>query len=574
MEELIDILRLEKSVRDDYENTLLRLEKEKIIERIWNKDYTIWSDKPDEISNRLGWLQSAEASMKELKSIEKFVEGIKNHGIKNVLLMGMGGSSLAPEVFSKTFGNKHGYPELEILDSTDPGAVLEYASKFDPSETLYIVSTKSGGTVETFSFMKYFYYKAIEKIGGKNAGNHFIAITDPGSGLETVAKELKFKKIFLNDPNIGGRYSALSLFGIVPAALIGIDIKKLLSRHSLQTSAIFTTIHSSELINTSARVGVIIGELAKHGRDKLTFIISDKINHFGDWIEQLVAESTGKNGKGILPVQGEALLSVNDYANDRLFVNLKLKDDSKHEDKINELKQAGHPVIQIILNDIYDLGAEFFRWELATAIAGWSLNIQPFNQPDVEAAKILARKMVDKYKSIGKLTQEKSILEEEGIIIYGDTKGNSVKEIFNNFLNNFKNGDKEGKGRSYISLQAYLKPDKNTSEALQSFRTKFQKKYKAASTSGYGPRFLHSTGQLHKGDAGNGLFIQFTADMPQDIYIPDEATGSKSSMTFGVLKTAQAMGDRQALINKNRKVIRIDLGNNIEGNIKLLEGTI
>ncbi len=544
-----------------YESALQLMEREKIISRIWSKDFTIWNKKPDEISNRLGWLKSPEASLEAVNSINELVCNVRTEGFTHVLLLGMGGSSLAPEVFSMTFGSKQGYLSLDVLDSTDPGAILECSLKSESAKTLFIVSTKSGGTVETFSFMKYFYNKTVDKVGKDKAGEHFIAITDPGSGLETVAKELNFRKMFLNDPNIGGRYSALSLFGIVPAALLGIEIKELLSRAE--------ALVQNERQQDSAKTGLIIGELAKHGRDKLTFLISEKICHFGDWVEQLIAESTGKDGKGILPVCGEDVLPTEFYSDDRLFVNLKLAGDNTFDKKLSELKEAGHPVIQITLSDIYDIGVEFFKWEIATVVAGWSLGIQPFDQPDVESAKIVARKMVEDYIEKGKLPEEKPIIEEKEIKIYGDIKGSTIKESISNFLNNFNSGNKEG--RSYICFQAYLKPEIKTTKALQSLRTKLQKKYKSAVTLGYGPRFLHSTGQLHKGDAGKGLFIQFTATMHEDVPIPENPNDKKSSITFGVLKTAQASGDRQALVNKNRKVISIDLGKDIVKSLKTIE---
>ena len=548
----------------DYDNKLEQLNNENIIERIWKNDFTVWSNKPDEITNRLGWLNSPGASLGAIEEINEFVNSVRQDGIRHVLLLGMGGSSLAPEVFSKVFGAKKDYPDLAVLDSTEPGAVLEYSGKLKPAETLYIVSSKSGGTVETFSFMKYFYNQTVSAVGKENGGKHFAVITDPGSGLQAVAKELKFRKIFLNDPEIGGRYSALSFFGIVPAALIGVDIKELLMR-----VADSLVNHKLSIVNASAaKIGVIMGMLAKAGKDKITFITSDELSSFSSWVEQLIAESTGKLGKGILPVDGETILKPEYYANDRLFVYIRLaKDKQLTTDPLR-------PYIELTLNDIYDLGAEFFRWEMATAIAGWMLNIQPFDQPNVESAKILAREMVEEYKHSGKLPEMKASFADNDLKIYGDYKGSSVKDILDSFLNTYSTGDKEGKGRSYICIQTYLKPEDNTTQALQTLRTRLQKKLKSATTLGYGPRFLHSTGQLHKGDAGKGLFIQFIAQAQEDIPIPDNPGDNKSSMTFGILIKAQASGDRQALLDSHRNVITIDLGKDTIGNLKMIEDLI
>ncbi|AFH49670.1 Transaldolase [Ignavibacterium album JCM 16511] len=536
------------------ENSMLELKMQRIVERIWEKDYTVWGDRPDEISNRLGWLKSPDVSLEMLSDIYEFVESIRKEGFKNALLLGMGGSSLAPEVFSKTFGTKDGYLNLEILDSTHPEKVLEYNKKFDPEETLYIVSTKSGGTVETFSFMKFFYNQTLAKVGIKNVGNHFIAITDPQSGLETIAKELKFRKIFLNDPNIGGRYSALSLFGIVPAALIGVDLDKLLNNALVMvcnSEGANCPIHGD---NTPAKLGVVMGTLAEFGRDKITFITSKQLKYFGNWVEQLIAESTGKIGKGILPVVGEEILEPEYYSNDRIFIHLKFENESANDESVEKFKRAGHPVVEIILKDIYELGGEFFRWEMATAIAGWKLNIQPFDQPNVEAAKILAREMLAEYLKEGKLNQPNPNFEMNGIKVYSNDYSSDITSLFNNQLGRNAEDFRERENQ-YIAIHAYVKPNESVDKLLHSFRTLLQKKYKSAITVGYGPGFLHSTGQLHKGDAGKGVFIQFISTSKNDAAIPDNAGDEKSTMSFGTLITAQAFGDRKALKNSGRKVI-------------------
>ena len=528
------------------------LRDERIVDRIWEKDFTVWGNKPDEITNRLGWLVSPETTRNFLDEIYSFVNEVKEEGFTDALLMGMGGSSLAPEVFSKMFGTKKDYLNLHILDSTHPEAVLEYSKNLNPLKTLYIVSTKSGGTVETISFMKYFYNLLLKKVGKEKVGNHFVAITDPGSGLESIASNLNFRKIFLNDPDIGGRYSALSLFGTVPAALIGADLNELIERAS-QIAEACEISGDGISKNTAALLGVILGVLANEGRDKVTFFASEQLSYFGAWVEQLIAESTGKIGKGILPVDLEPVQSVENYANDRAFIFFKLKNDSSFENQIDELKKTGHPVIELELNYIYDLGKEFFRWEFATAVTGWVMGIQPFDQPNVESAKIAARKMMNEYNEKGKLPELQPALESEGTKIFGDIKANNLKDAIISFLSKCE------KGKSYIAIQAYLKPDENTCQNLQLLRLQILQKYKVATTLGYGPRFLHSTGQLHKGDRGNGIFIQLVSDYFADVGIPDNPDEDKSSISFGTLIKAQALGDRQALLENHRAILRIEL---------------
>ena len=536
------------------EKSLNHISRERIIARIWQKDHTVWRKDPTEISNRLGWLDCVEVTKKSFTEINSFVEEVRKEGFTDALLMGMGGSSLAPEVFRLTFGVKKGYLDLHVLDSTHPEAILEYEKKLNPEKTLYIVSTKSGGTVETMSFMKYFFTSVSKKIGREEASKHFMAITDPGSGLEETAKKLNFRKIFLNDPDIGGRFSALSLFGIVPAALIGIDIEKLFDETSKMVNECK---HKEVLDNSGAKLGGIIGSLAKEGVDKLTLIISPQLKYLGGWLEQLIAESTGKDGKGILPVDLEPSIEVTEYGKDRVFVHIKLSGDNFFDKKVSEIKAAGFPLIEIEMKNIYQLGAEFFRWEFATAIAGFVLDVQPFDQPNVESAKIAARAMMKEYQQKGKLPELKPALESEGIKVFGDIKAGNLNEAIASFLSKCE------KGKSYIAIQAFLKPDEKTWQQLQLLRLKILQNYKVATTLGYGPRFLHSTGQLHKGDSGNGFFIQFISDIQNDASIPDDAGKDKSSISFGTLIKAQALGDRQALIDNKRKVLTIDLGKNV-----------
>ncbi|MBK9098565.1 MAG: glucose-6-phosphate isomerase [bacterium] len=521
------------------EEKIDQLESERIIERIWEKDFTLWGNSLEEISNRLGWLDCLKVTRKSFPEIKSFVDEVRNEGFTNALLMGMGGSSLAPEVFRLTFGVEKGFLDLHVLDSTHPEAILEYEKKLDPNKTLYIVSTKSGGTVETMSFMKYFFTSISKKLGKESASKHFIAITDPGSGLEETAKKLNFRKIFLNDPDIGGRFSALSLFGIVPAALIGVDIEKLFNEASkMESESILISVEK----NSGVMLGVILGSLAASGVDKVTFITSPKIQYLGGWLEQLIAESTGKNGKGILPVDLEPSVSVNQYSKDRIFVYIRLSGDNSFDENVSQIKSAGFPLIEIEMKNVYQLGSEFFRWEFATAVAGYIMSVQPFDQPNVESAKVIARNMVKQFQLKGKLPELST--------------GNNDNNL-SSFLSDLKSG------KNYVTIQAYLKPDDKTWQQLQQLRLKILQKYKVATTLGYGPRFLHSTGQLHKGDGGNGFFIQFISEIGKDVPIQDEAGKDESSISFGTLIKAQALGDRQALIDNNRKVLSIDLGKDV-----------
>ncbi len=538
---------------------LMQLKDDEVIERIWQKDHTVWSESSDEISNRLGWLESHNISRETLAEIESFADQILDQGYTSALLMGMGGSSMAPEVFSIIFGTGNNNLDLHVIDTTSPDAIIEKEKKLDLEKTLFIVSTKSGGTVETISLMKYFYNRLCESASEDNAGENFIAITDPGSGLEKMARELNFRKIFLNDPDIGGRYSALSYFGLVPADLVGVKLDKLINSAKDMARKAETSGNLPEDKNNPAWLGSVLGLLGKCGRDKVTFIFPPSIEPFGAWIEQLIAESTGKRGTGLLPVSGEPLAHPDSYADDRVFICYHFNGDTDHEDKVSRLIEAGHPVIKIKLPDQYDLGGEFFRWMMATAIAGWSLKINPFDQPNVESAKVLAREMVEEYKTRGSLPPASPDLSVDGIEVYCGHQAETISQVWKEFLNNLNPRDTKSKGRSYIAIQAYLEPNPETNRALHALQGKLQAAYNVAVTVGYGPRFLHSTGQLYKGDAGNGLFVQLTADPKTDLPIPDEPGDTSSSISFGILIAAQALGDRQALLEAGRKVIRFHL---------------
>ena len=581
---------------------------EGIMDRIWKRDHTVWKPAPTEIADRLGWLDCPENMPARLAEICQWANSIRRDGYVQAILLGMGGSSLAPETFRKTFGVRPGFPELTILDTTDPGTVLARARSLDLARTLFIVSTKSGGTVETFSLMKYFYNQVRAGMGPEAAGRHFTAITDPGSGIAAWAERLHFRHTFLNDPDIGGRYSALSCFGIVPAALIGVDVKRLLAEaatagagtrpdaaaagRAFAGNAVPLGIstrpgaggwhgqealpatqrekmeggrsrperpdrpetRATETLSDAAVLGTALGELARTGRDKATFFFSPPLASFGAWLEQLLAESTGKEGRGIVPIVGEPPGSPESYGDDRVFIAVGLGGDRPQEELLAALRRARHPVLKITLADPYELGGQIFIWEMATAVAGRRLGINPFDQPDVEAAKALAREMTAAYRETGRLPGEKPAWSSAQWDIYGEHPSLA------DFL-------AQGKAGDYVALQAYVTPTPALDRALAGLRRKIRDRRRLATTAGYGPRYLHSTGQLHKGDGGGGLFIQFTAGDAEDISIPDEPGQEASFLTFGALKAAQATGDRRALRDRGRRVIRFHFPGDPDGAI-------
>jgi transaldolase/glucose-6-phosphate isomerase len=523
----VDGIRFELGENEDsVQKWIHKATADKIIERIWKRDHTVWKPEPTEIGNRLGWLDVATRNKALIGDLPAFVTGVKEAGITKVLLLGMGGSSLAPELFAKTFRADDGIA-LEVLDSTDPQAVRAKAESHLSRETLFLVSSKSGGTVETFSMFMFFYNRAIGELGVQEAGSHFAAITDPGSELAKTADKLHFRQTFLADTNIGGRYSALSHFGLVPAALLGIDLAELLS--SAETMA-GRCQNASVVDNPGASLGIALGCLAAAGRDKATFLLpADRVS-FGDWAEQLIAESTGKDGKGILPVVSEAHLKANAYTQDRVFIAL--------GDQISVPTDSA--LITLDWDSSSELGGQFFLWEFATAVVGWVLGINPFDQPNVEAAKVRARLFIDEYRQTGQLPQSKN-------------EPLSAAPL-HQFLQKAKPGD-------YIAIQAYVQSGDLMTATLQRLRSFLGEKYGVATTLGFGPRFLHSTGQLHKGDRGNGLFVQLVTPPPaNDLAIPNEAGSIESDLSFGVLKQAQALGDAEALRESGRRVIAFQLG--------------
>jgi transaldolase/glucose-6-phosphate isomerase len=555
--------------------TLERLQQQRFPQRLWERDPSLWKNDPAHqrvIRNALGWLRASHATLGHLDALASFVQGVKSAGFTHAVVLGMGGSSLCPDVCRATFGTAPGFLQLHVLDSTVPASVARIEKSVDLAHTLFLVSSKSGGTLEPNSFFKYF-YERVRALKGERAGENFVAITDPGSSLEKLSSEKKFRCVFPGVPDIGGRYSALSNFGMVPAALAGVDVQALLERAKCMVHACGACVPAKE--NPGMVLGATLAEAARRGRDKITFVISRGIETFADWAEQLIAESTGKEGKGLLPVVGEALGEPGVYGKDRIFVQLKLESEAEGniELALKALETAGHPVIRISLRDKLDLGQEFFRWEVATATAGALLGIDPFDQPNVQESKDNTNRLLQQFLSQGKLGEEAPVLEADGMQLYCSpevharleavqaargVKSHLPEGYLAAFLSQARPGD-------YVALMAYVEPNAEHTAALQSVRARLRDFLCLATTLGYGPRFLHSTGQLHKGGANNGLFIQITADDTQDLPVPGEP------YSFSTLKQAQALGDQRSLESKQRRVIRLHLGKEVQAQLARLE---
>jgi transaldolase/glucose-6-phosphate isomerase len=547
--------------------TLKRAESEQWIRRIWRKDASLWKQQEEHqkiIRNALGWVTVVEQLVEAADELAAFSQRVRNDGFVDVMLLGMGGSSLCPEVFRRTFGKIEGFPQLHVLDSTDPATVLSFERRVDLPRTLFIVASKSGTTTEPLMFYKYFFDR-MRQIKGERAGENFVAITDPGTLMETMARADGFRRIFLNPPDIGGRYSALSYFGMVPAALQGFDFKTLLDRADRAHHACAHYIPAEE--NPAARLGAIMGTLAEAGRDKLTLSTSPQISSLGLWIEQLIAESTGKEGKGIIPVAGETLGPPTVYGNDRLFVHISVGDpDADTDQKLRALEAAGHPVVRRKLHDALDLGEEFYIWEMATAVAGAVLGINPFDQPNVQESKDNTKRLLEEYKRNGKLAEQDLAAEAGSLKVFCTSETvqqlggeKSLEDFIKAHLDRVRPGD-------YIALCQYIQETPEHEGLIQAIRMHLRDAFKVATTTGYGPRFLHSTGQLHKGGPPSGIFIQITADDREDVPIPGEP------FSFGVLKQAQALGDFWSLANRGRRAIRVHLGENaMAGLSRLLE---
>lgn len=532
---------------------------QKLIQRLWRKDYTLWSAEPVvELADRLGWLILPKVEREVLDDLVVFAEKVRSDGITHVVLLGMGGSSLASEVFAKCFGSSPGYPELNVLDSTHPEAVRSLEDRLPLSNTLFCVSSKSGTTLETLSLFRYFWSRANQL--SEEPGKHFVAITDLGSSLESLAKERGFRAIFAAPPDVGGRYSALTVFGLVPAALIGVDIHKLIERaRNASENSVFSGLEAD---SEGIVLGATLGELSAD-RNKITLMTTPSLNSFSDWVEQLVAESTGKDGKGILPVVNEPIGFAEDYSKDRLFVGLFLdgENDGGLERLFDELSGLGHPIVRIHLEDMYDLGQEFFHWEVAVASAGAVMGINPFDQPDVQLAKAFTKKIMGDLEISEVENEITETPDAENLEALEISDHESLSAVLESWISQAQAGD-------YVALQAFLQPSPAATEALQRVRKMLLDRTRLSTTLGFGPRFLHSTGQLHKGGPNTGLFIQLVDDPRNDCNVPE------TDLTFGQVIRAQAHGDYLALRKRKRRILRVNLQADAVNGLKQLQKLI
>lgn len=534
-----------------FSESLKQIAEAKFLQRLWKKDGSLWSDDPVHHAvalNRLGWLDLPSQMRREAGQLEEFAMTKAFRKFKHVVHLGMGGSSLAPEVFFKTFGNAADFPALIVLDSTDPDQIDNVMKAIELDSTLFIVASKSGSTIETSSLAKFFYEK-LTQLNPQTAHDHFIAITDPGTALQDEA-EKKFSRAFLNPADIGGRYSALSFFGLVPFALLGKDAARFLTKSEEQENACGAD--ADEKSCDAVRLGAFLGKLAESGINKLTLQTSPSLSTVGWWIEQLVAESTGKEGKGILPVNGEEITSASLYSSDRVFIYMKLQGDIdlNNEEKLKALKRKGFPGIVIVIDDLYDLGGLFYDWEIATATAASIIRIDPFDEPNVKESKDNTKRVLDEFKSTGNMQFDSSPILDGEIKAYGNVApAGDVPGIIKNLFSGRKSGD-------YLAIMAYLPRTTETAKYLASLQSSLRDRLRIPVTVGFGPRFLHSTGQFHKGGTKNGLFLQLVHEPQKDFAIPGE------SYTFKNLFRAQAIGDYVSLKSKEKPVVSVELGGN------------
>ena len=536
------------------------------VRRLWQHDASLWTNEDE--ASWLGWLGIDDKQLADAALFKAFADEVKNAGFSDILLLGMGGSSLCPEVLSLTYPQTPGFPRLHILDSTDPAEIRSVEKKINLAKTLFIVSSKSGTTLEPNIYKQYFFERVQQTIGADKAGSHFIAITDPGSKMQQVGERDHFRRIFYGVPSIGGRYSALSNFGMIPAAGMGLDTGKFLQRTKEMVEGCKPFVPVEQ--NPGVMLGLMMGSAAKLGRDKITLITSPGISDLGAWLEQLIAESTGKQGKGIIPVDREALGAPEVYGNDRIFAYLRLDNaaDAPQDAKVAALEKAGQPVVRVAVSDTYDLGQEFFRWEIATAVAGSIIGINAFNQPDVEASKIVTKQLTSEYESKGSLPAEKPILEEAGFMLFTDEKNaadlakatgsdRSLKNYLRAHLARLGTGD-------YFALLGYVEMNAEHEALLQSLRMAVRDRRRVATVLGFGPRFLHSTGQAYKGGPNSGVFLQITCDDAQDLPVPGQ------KYTFGIVKAAQARGDFQVLADRKRRALRVHMGSDVPAGLTKL----
>lgn len=554
--------KLPKELQAAVASSLEDWKKNNKVARLWQKDASLWSNNDE--SNWLGWLSICEEQLANIEELKQLAAEVKTAKLKHVLLLGMGGSSLCPEVLRMTFGRVAGFPELYVLDSTDPVQIKAIEKKLDLKKTLCIVSSKSGSTLEPNIFKQYFFERVKKAVGDKLVGSRFIAVTDPGSKMQQVAENDKFWKIFAGVPSIGGRYSALSNFGMVPAAAMGMDLGKFLKNTLEMVRACGAG--SPADTNPGVVLGTVLGVAANHGRDKITIIASPGVSDLGAWLEQLIAESTGKVGKGIIPVDREKLAKPTTYGDDRVFAYLRLaaKPNKAQDAAVAAIEKAGHPVVRITLPNVYALGQEFFRWEIATAVAGSIIGINAFNQPDVEASKIETKKLTSEYEAQGSLPPELPFLASKEAKLFADEKnsaalcgGKSLGDVVKTHLSRIGTGD-------YFAVLGYIPMNAENEKALQSIRHSVRDAKKVATCLGFGPRFLHSTGQAYKGGPNTGVFLQITCDDQSDLAVPGQ------SYTFGVVKSAQARGDFAVLAERGRRALRVHLGKNLKSGLHAL----
>ncbi len=533
------------------------------VRRLWAGDASLWTEADE--AKWTGWLGIVDQQLKAVAQLQDFAADVRDAGFRHVLLLGMGGSSLGPEVFAKTFAQKPGCPALHVLDSTDPAQIRHVESLIDPANTLFIVSSKSGSTLEPNIFKQYFFDRAKAAVGAAEAPKRFVAITDPGSSLEKAARTEGFRHIFHGLPSIGGRYSVLSNFGMVPAAAAGVEPRAFLESTAEMVRSCASSAPPVE--NPGVMLGAILGVCQRHGRDKATIIASPGIADFGAWLEQLLAESTGKLGKGIVPVDAEPLGPPAVYGNDRVFAYLRLAadQDAAQERAVAALEAAGHPVVRIVVSDTMQLGQEFFRWEMATAVAGSIIGIDPFDQPDVEASKVKTRDLTTAYEKTGSLPEEKPFFSEGSFELFADPKNaaalapaaTSLRAALKAHFGRIGAGD-------YAGLLAYIERSPAHIATLQGWRAMIRDRTKAATCLGFGPRFLHSTGQAYKGGPNSGVFLQITCDDAQDLPVPGQ------KYTFGVVKAAQARGDFEVLAERGRRALRIHIVGGLDAGLETL----
>jgi transaldolase / glucose-6-phosphate isomerase len=559
--------KLPEDLDEDVQAGLENWRKEGKVRRLWAGDASLWTETDE--ANWLGWLEIVDKQLKGIAQLQDFAEDVRRAGFKDVLLLGMGGSSLGPEVLGETFGSKPGFPALHVLDSTDPMQIRHFDARIDPARTLFLVSSKSGSTLEPNIFKQYFYERTKQGVGEQEAPRRFVAITDPGSSLEKTALTEGFRYVFHGLSSIGGRYSVLSDFGMVPAAAIGVDVRAFLESTAEMVRSCAAS--SPPVENPGVILGAILGTCQRHGRDKVTIIASKSIGDFGAWLEQLLAESTGKLGKGIVPLEGEPLGTPAVYGNDRVFTYLRLaaEQDSEHEQAIAALEAAGHPVVRITVQDRMQLGQEFFRWEMATAVAGSIIRINPFDQPDVEAAKVKTRDLTAAYEQSRALPEMHPFFEGEGIKLFADAHNETaLKPHATGLAAALKaHFGRIGAG-DYAALLAYIERNPAHIDAMQRLRRMIRDRTKAATCVGFGPRFQHSTGQAYKGGPNSGVFLQITCDDPEDLPVPGQ------SYTFGIVKEAQARGDFEVLAERNRRALRAHITGDLNRGLDTLSRAI